>query len=198
MNFLQFYQDIELIEQPEISLSVVWSKLYTQLHLALAEFKNEYGTQPIGVSFPEYGDQTFPLGKKLRLFASTEDELEKLAISKWLSRLTDYVKINQIHSVPLKRVKGYAIFSRKEFKTNPENLARRRCKRHPELTYEIALTQILEKQPKLTDLPYVSLDSLSSSCHFKLFINRTNTIKLNDSLDFSSYGLSRSTSVPIF
>lgn len=198
MNFLQFYQDIELIEQPEISLSAVWSKLYTQLHLALAEFKNEYGTQPIGVSFPEYGDQTFPLGRKLRLFASTKDELEKLAISKWLSRLTNYVKIKQIHSVPLKRVKGYAIFSRKEFKTNPENLARRRCKRHPELTYEIALAQILEKQPKFTDLPYVSLDSLSSCCHFKLFINRINTIKPNDGLDFSSYGLSRSTSVPIF
>lgn len=198
MSILQFYQDIDLIEQPGISLSVVWSKLYAQLHLAFAEFKNKYGTQPIGVSFPEYGDQTFPLGKKLRLFASSEDELKKLAISEWLSRLTDYLKINNINSVPSKRVKGYAVFSRKEFKANPGNIARRRCKRHPELTFEIALAQVMEKQPRLTDLPYISLDSLSSGHHFKLFINRTNAEEINDSLNFSCYGLSRVTSVPIF
>lgn len=198
MSQLEFFQDIELIGQPEVAVSVVWSKLYTQLHLALAEFKNTYDYQPIGVSFPEYGDMTFPLGKSLRLFASSEDELKKLAISDWLSRLTDYVRVKNIHPIPSKKVREYAMFSRKEFKTNPEAIARRRCKRHPELTFEAALAQIKDKAPRFTDLPYVSLNSLSSGHHFKLFIDHKRSSLQDRTSDFSTYGLSQGSSVPIF
>ncbi len=198
MSNLQYYQDIELIEQFDISLSVVWSKIYTQLHLALAEFKNQFGSQPIGVSFPEYGGQDFPLGKKLRLLANSEKDLEMLDIAKWLSRLSGYVKIKNIHPIPTKRIKEYATFSRKEFKTNPEAIARRRCKRHPELTFEVALAQLQKNQPNFSDLPYISLDSLSSGHRFKLFIDRKNVSLQDNVLEFSSYGLSNRNSVPIF
>lgn len=198
MSNLQFYQDLELIEQPEVPLSAVWSKIYTQLHLAFAEFKNKFGYQPIGISFPDYGNQDFPLGKKLRLFADSEEELKKLDVSKWLSRLVYYVNIQNIHPVPTKRVKGYAIFSRKEIKSNPEAIARRRCKRHPELTFETALAQISTKQPTFTNLPFVLLSSLSSGHHFKLFIERKNGTSLDNAREFSSYGLSNQNSVPIF
>ena len=136
MSNLNYYQEIELIEQPDVSIGVIWSKLYTQLHLALADLKNKTGVQTIGISFPEYNDPNFPLGRRLRLFAATEKELNELAVSLWLSRLTDYVKVKDIHAVPLKRVRGYATFSRKEIKRNPEAIARRRARKDPGITYE--------------------------------------------------------------
>ena len=49
--------------------------------------------------------------------------LEKLDLKKWLDRLTDYVHITSIREVP-ENIKGYAIYKRKQVKTNAERLAR--------------------------------------------------------------------------
>ena len=51
---MQFYQEITLIDQAEISPYFIWSKLYTQLHIALAESKDIDNQVNIGVSFPQY------------------------------------------------------------------------------------------------------------------------------------------------
>ena len=37
---MKFYQEITLIDQAEISPYFIWTKLYTQLHIALAELKD--------------------------------------------------------------------------------------------------------------------------------------------------------------
>ena len=195
---LNYYQEIELIEQPDVSIGVIWSKLYTQLHLALADLKNKTGVQTIGISFPEYNDPNFPLGRRLRLFAATEKELNELAVSLWLSRLTDYVKVKDIHAVPLKRVRGYATFSRKEIKRNPEAIARRRARKDPGITYEEALRRAKLQEREICLLPFVSLNSLTSGQRFKLFIDRKEETGPRESLEFSSYGLSNNTAVPIF
>lgn len=198
MSDMNFYQEIELIEQSEVSLGLVWSKLYFQLHLALADLKNKTGAQTIGVSFPDYNDPQFPLGRRLRLFANTEKQLSDLAISDWLDRLTDYLRIKEIHSVPSKRVKGYMIFSRKEMKGNPETIARRRVRKDPRITYEEALRRAKLRQRELSRLPYINLSSLTSGQKFKLFIDMRENVEDNSDLEFSSYGLSNSSSVPIF
>lgn len=195
---LNYYQEIELIEQPDVSLGVIWSKLYMQLHLALADLKNKNGVQTIGVSFPEYDDPNFPLGKRLRLFAASEKELTDLTIARWLSRLTDYVKVKEIHPVPLKRVKGYASFTRKEIKRKPEAIARRRARKDPGITYEEALRRATLREREIPLLPFINLNSLTSGQRFKLFIDRKQEKEPSKLIEFSSYGLSHETVVPIF
>jgi len=51
---MDYYQEITLIDQAEISPYVIWSKLYQQLHIALAEIKDGNNKVNIGVSFPQY------------------------------------------------------------------------------------------------------------------------------------------------
>ena len=80
-------------------------KLYTQIHIALADVKNKHGIESIGVSFPDYHydakkEQSSKLGQKLRVFATSQADLEKLDLKRWLSRLTDYVHIKSIKEVP--------------------------------------------------------------------------------------------------
>src|SRR5699024_6412398 len=95
----------------EITPYFIWSKLYTQLHLALVEQQNPDKKVNFGVSFPEYlyqeknndkeGSKEFAsLGTKLRVFGPSQQELEQLNLSKWLERLTDYVHIKSIQPVP--------------------------------------------------------------------------------------------------
>ena len=40
---MNFYQEITLIPDAEISPYFLWSKVYTQLHIALADVKNQHG-----------------------------------------------------------------------------------------------------------------------------------------------------------
>lgn len=48
---MKYYQEITIIKSPDISPYFIWSKLYTQLHLALVEVKNPDDSSNIGVSF---------------------------------------------------------------------------------------------------------------------------------------------------
>lgn len=106
---MRFYQELTLIKTPEITPYFIWSKLYTQLHLALVEQQNPDKKVNFGVSFPEYlyrekdkeGSKEFAsLGTKVRVFAPNQQELEQLNLAKWLGRLTDYVHIKSIQAVP--------------------------------------------------------------------------------------------------
>lgn len=200
---MNFYQEITLIKQPEISLYFIWSKVYTQLHIALAESKNSDNQLGIGVAFPEYyfdaAKSIGYLGSKLRVFAQTETELVALDLSKWLERLTDYVHISSIRSVP-NQVNGYAIYKRKHVKSNAERLARRRIKQG-DITYEEALQRYLNTATHC-DLPFIQMHSLSGSDttnkqQFKLFIEKIPVIEIGSGV-FSTYGLSPNTAVPEF
>ena len=51
---MKYYIEVTLIENPELVAYQLWSKLYTQLHIALAEIKNAEHKINIGVSFPQY------------------------------------------------------------------------------------------------------------------------------------------------
>ena len=67
-NQPMFYQEITILTDPEISPYFIWSKLYTQLHIALADLHNKQGIDSIGVSFPNYkfekkGEKTFANGQ---------------------------------------------------------------------------------------------------------------------------------------
>lgn len=197
---MKYYQEITLIDQAEISLYFIWSKLYTQLHIALAEIKDTNNKVDLGVSFPQYlfekndKNSKVNLGKKLRLFAQNEADLKKLDLKKWLDRLTDYVHITSIREVP-ENIKGYAIYKRKQVKTNAKRLARHRVKRG-DIGFDEALARY-SNVVTTTDLPFIQMKSLTSDQVFKLFIEKKNA-EQSESQVFSTYGLSSESSVPEF
>ena len=205
---MKYYQEITLIDQAEISPYFIWSKLYTQLHLAFAERKDANDKVNIGVSFPKYifeqktedRKAKVNLGDKLRLFAESESDLEKLNLKKWLDRLTDYLHVTSIREVPETKVTGYATYSRKQVKTNAERLARHEANKG-RYSYENALAHY-QKFITTTDLPYIQILSLSTSDEqdkkrFKLFIEKRPAEK-SETQVFSTYGLSSVSSVPEF
>ncbi len=97
---MNYYQEITLLPDAEIPLGFIWQKFYQQLHIALVENKTADGNSAIAVGFPLYGKHAFPLGNKLRLFASQQNELEQLNIASFLTRLEDYLHIRSIQAVP--------------------------------------------------------------------------------------------------
>ena len=199
---MNYYQDLTLISNTEINLAYVWQKVFQQVHLALVEMKTADGNSDIAVSFPEYEDKDFPLGNKLRLFASTQAQLLQLDISKRLNRLTDYCHYTSIKEVP--KVDKYACFNRKQFKTNVLRRARRRIKSTGE-TIEQASNYLVSKgfTDKESKLPYINLESKSTAeketgpHKFRLFIERK-ILTEPEQGDFNCYGLSNHATVPWF
>lgn len=87
---MKFYIEITLLPGVDIGINFLWAKLYQQIHLALVDMNDGKGSVPVGVAFPQYDTDKNRLGNKLRLFASSESDLIKLDIKKWLNRLLDY------------------------------------------------------------------------------------------------------------
>ncbi len=196
---MKYYLELTLLDCSDFSLYELWSQFYAQVHLALVEAKNQEQKVSVGVSFPQYRFNPEKkigfLGTKLRLFAQTEEELNQLNIKKWLERLIDYVHISSIRPVPEGKVIGYAIFKRKQPKTNAERLARHRVKRG-DIDFDEALSRY-QNVVTTSDLPFIQLKSLTSSQPFKLFIARQ-PAEQSASQIFSTYGLSSESSVPEF
>jgi len=191
---MKYYIDIKLLGDTEISLGFIWQKIYTQMHFALVEHQESEKMSKIGFSFPHYM-QTFPLGDTLRVFGSTKEELEVLQINERLKNFSDYVTLSDIKQVPTD-IKGYMTFNRKQFKSNPNRLAKRYAKRH-NITEEEALKIYENMEAQESKLPFVMLKSNSSNQHMKLFIKRcTGGIEVKGL--FNTYGLSKTSTVPIF
>ena len=192
---MKYYLDITLLPDAEANLGFLWHKVYQQIHIALVENKTGENQSAIAVSIPHYGngngnkddDKSFPLGNKLRLLAQTEDQLQKLDVTKWLSRLTDYCHYTSIKEVPAS-VDKFAYLTRKQFKTSVERLARRRAKRKNE-SYEKALQYFEGFNEQQTKLPFLNMKSLSKGNDFKLFIEQ-NIVEQSQEGSFTCYGLS--------
>lgn len=200
---MNYYIEVTLMGNDKFSLYELWSQLYPQLHLTLVEVKNTDNKVNIGFSFPQYRFHQDKgvgfIGTKLRLFAESESDLKQLDIRKWLDRLEDYVHITSIREVP-SDIKGYAIYKRKQVKTNAQRLARHRVKRG-DICFDEALARY-SNVVTTTNLPYIEMKSLSTSDQqsekrFKLFIEKQPAEKTETQV-FSTYGLSSVSSVPEF
>ena len=205
---MHYYIELTLIKDSEISPYFIWSKLYTQLHLALVEMQDANAQVPIGVSFPEYkvgeskGKKLMLLGSKLRIFAQDEATLSKLNLPKWLARLEDYIHIKSIKPVP-ENVQNHLLVSRYRPKSNIESVARRIVKRK-QITLEQAMEYLntVDEAKKLKGykqnwepFPYIQLKSLSGKQDFSLCISQTMVDEIKGG-DFSTYGLSSQSTVP--
>ncbi|HMU89027.1 MAG TPA: type I-F CRISPR-associated endoribonuclease Cas6/Csy4, partial [Agitococcus sp.] len=111
---MKYYIELTLMDNPDFNLYTLWSKLYTQLHLAFVEQKDSQEKIAYGVSFPRYRlsqDKGVGfLGDKLRIFAHSTQELEQLNLNQWLARLSDYVHITAPRETP--HNVSHAIYSR--------------------------------------------------------------------------------------
>ena len=63
---LSYYQEITLLPDEETPAFFLMSKVFLQIHLVLGHWKNHTGTQPFGISFPQYGEKS--LGVKIRMY----------------------------------------------------------------------------------------------------------------------------------
>ncbi len=192
---MNYYREIILLPNEEISLHFLMEKVCQQLHLALAENKISKYESAIGISFPEYGNKQFSLCNKLRMFAQTEEQLQKLDIDKWFNRLSDYVEVSRIKQVP-ENVDGHACFKRIRLKGNREKLARRRAKRKGE-TLEQALIHLKNFENQYCKLPYINMSSETNGQNFRLFIEKQLMDHPQIGL-YSCYGLSSTATVPLF
>ncbi|MDD5053551.1 MAG: type I-F CRISPR-associated endoribonuclease Cas6/Csy4 [Sulfuricurvum sp.] len=192
---MKHYIEITLLPSVEVGLGFLWQKVYQQIHLALVEIKDENDEVNVGISFPKYGADNFPLGDTVRLFGKTADDLTALRLEEWLKRLSDYVAITAIKEVPQK-IETYMCFSRKQVKSNTERLARRQAKRKG-ISFEEAMLNYENMQGETTKLPFIVLDSLSTGQRLKLFIqNEQKPIHIEG--NFNTFGLSKESTIPWF
>ncbi|MDY0276426.1 MAG: type I-F CRISPR-associated endoribonuclease Cas6/Csy4 [Desulfomicrobium sp.] len=193
---MKYYIEITLIPSIDIPVYFLWEKIYQQIHLALVEAQDKEGKVKIGVSFPEYNAEQHKLGRKLRLFASLANDLKDLTIDKWLSRLMDYVHITTIRGVP-EGAQTYGFFKRIQTKSSNARLARRKARRE-NITVEQALLSMNNHKEQFSNVPYIQMKSQTTGQRYRLMIGYEETEKKSSMKDFTTYGLSSKSSVPIF
>ena len=196
---MNYYQEITLLPDVEISLGFLWQNVFQQVHIALVEHKVAENQSAVAVGFPDYRNAKFPLGNKLRLFAKDQATLEKLAVGKWLTRLEDYVHIKGIKPVP--DLVTYVSFARKQVKS-PERIERD-MHRKAELwsaksgkTLAECLADLEKSKPTaLCSLPFIYLHSQQTkqrspekNSKFPLFIDMHEQNAEQDGV-FDCYGL---------
>ena len=169
MSQLTHFQEITLIPDPDIAPYFIWSKLFNQLHIALADVKNKHNIDSIGVSFPDYHydskkEQSSKLGLKLRVFALSQKDLETLNLAKRLERLTDYVHIKGIKEVGDKAT-GYVSVHRYRFK--PADMQAESLANKLGVSYEDAMATVNKRAPEKA-VPYIQMRSQTNQSNYRL------------------------------
>lgn len=195
------YIELMLLPDDEISLQLLWKRVFAQVHWALSTFGNaNNGRITLGVSFPQYNFADVSLGHRLRIFALVAEDLHGLKLPHLLRDIQDYVHFSDIKDVP--KNCGYVSFNRAVRRTAgcKSKLARRQVKRAQlkgiDISHEDALANYSDFTEK-TQYPYINLVSNSSGMLFPLAIKSTPQITAKEG-DFNSFGLSNSATVPAF
>lgn len=197
---MKYYLDITLLPEADITLGFLWQKIYQQVHIALVDNKVGGNESAIAVAFPLYGEQTFPLGNKLRLLAGEESQLTSLNINRWLNRFEDYVHIKSIKRVPEQST--HVCFVRQHVKGEEriEKDMQSKAKHWSEKSgqpLDICLLALEKSKPKADfSLPFIWLESQETkqryaggSNKFPLFIKKVEVNHQQVGI-FNCYGLS--------
>ncbi len=197
---MNYYIELTIMDSPELTPYQIWSKLYTQLHLAFVEQQDDDGKIAYGVAFPQYrlnaDKQIGFLGFKVRIFAQTEQALQTLNLAKWLERLTDYVHMTSIRAVPVDKITGFSQYYRVIPKMPLDERISHQAARHG-VSLEAAAEHLKGYQTQATIEPFIRMPSQSTGHDFALRIGKKPTDGIGDG-KFGTYGLSRSAGVPEF
>lgn len=201
---MNYYQEITLLPDTDISLGFIWQNVFQQVHIALVEHKVGSNQSLVAVGFPDYGHANFPLGNKFRLFAKDQVTLEKLDIHRWLTRLEDYVHIKGIKPVPSEVT--HVSFVRKQVKSaerierDMQEKAGLWAKKSGKSLLDCLAALEATKPKALCRLPFVYLHSQQTkerapdkSSKYPLFIDMQQR-DIPQSGKFDCYGLSAKTS----
>lgn len=189
MTHLTHYQEITLLPEPDISSYFIWSKLFTQLHIALADVKNCHSINSIGVAFPDYyfdqkNGKSSKLGNKLRIFAPSQEDLTKLNLTKWLGGLIDYVHIKPIKDVP-SDIKGYVSVHRYRFK--PIEVQAQSLAEKLNISLDDAMATVAKRTPEKV-VPYVRLTSETNKAPYLLKVLQQPANEPKSGM-FNAYGM---------
>lgn len=207
---MKYYLDITLLPDAEANLGFLWQKVFQQVHIALVDNKVGERESPVAISIVRYGEEAFPLGNKLRLFAANEEQLSQLNIGKWLSRLTDYCHVSYVNQVPANVIQ-FARFKRQRVKgearlaSQLEKKAKHIAEKF-DLNYKKCFGELkLNSQYSKSSLPFVYVESQETKKRlgnvkqsvFPLFIERE-LFSQAVAGKFDCYGLSKTATVPWF
>lgn len=196
---MKYYQEVTLIEGDK-RLYEIWSDVFNQIHIALADIKNKHNIESIGVSFPSYRyeekkGQTFAmLGNKLRIFAPSQNDLETLNLDKWLDRLSDYVHVKGIKEVDDKAT-GFVSVHRYRFKQieiQAESLAKKMA-----ISTEEAMAIVAKRKDELK-LPFIQMRSQTNNSNYRLRIlqQHSDEAKLGSFTVYGMNGMTDQVTVP--
>jgi len=205
---MNYYQEVTLIDGDK-RLYEIWSIVYNQLHIALANLKNTDGITSIGVSFPNYkyeikgnGKEFAMLGNKLRVFALSKEVLDKLDLKAWLEKINtdenirkkwqlsdsfdihDHLHIKAIKEVGDKAT-GYVSVHRYRFKpidVQAESLANKLS-----VSYDEAMLTVAKRAPEKS-VPYIQMRSETNQSNYRLRILQQSCDK-SKAGSFNTYGM---------
>ncbi len=183
---MDYYFEIRVLPDPEFTETTLLNAAYSKLHRVLMDV----GEGRLGVSFPNH-DKT--LGDTLRVHG-LEQDLSSLRDQPWLKGLRDYTAVSPLAEVPAHR--EYRLVSRVQAKSAHNK--RKRSITKGWLSEEEAFEQISDDQQKQLTLPYAQLRSLSNGSLMRIYVKHGELLDSPTKGKFSSYGLSKSATVPWF
>lgn len=184
---MQHYIDIKVLPDLETSAPVLMNNLFAKLHRQLAAV----GNGEVGINFP-FAHKT--LGDTLRLHGSLRT-LETMMATPWLKGLRDYTDVSAVTPIP-QDTKGYQTVKRVQAKSAKNK--RKRSIAKGWLTEHEAIHSISDTQERKLTLPFVQIQSLSNGNSMRIFIECSELVNEPTVGKFSSYGLSATTTVPVF
>lgn len=186
---MDFYLDLELLPDPEISVDQIRSALFAKLHLVFVESKSH----AVGCSFPKFGEGG-QLGSLLRLHGS-KSAIDAVISHKGFASVRDYATVGDVQPVPAET--KHRTVRRVQSKSNAERLRRRLRKRH-NLSEMEARERIPDSRTRLLKLPFVCMRSGSTRQQFRLFLDHGPVVEKAVAGSFNSYGLSAEATIPWF
>lgn len=186
---IEFYIEIKVVPDIEFSKKELMSALFLKLHVSY----NSINSGKFAVSFPDYDEKKMSIGDRIRIFSSYEN-LHKLSTTNWEKGLKDYLSVSEIQKIP--NSCNYAFFKRVQ--VNSIERERKRKMMRMGISYAEAL--ILLPKSKCIKLPYIDVKSLSSKSIVRIYIKKIDCdcCYQSNTYNYSSYGFSSTSPVPIF
>ena len=192
---MDHYLEIRVLPDPEFSEEMLMAALVAKLHRALGQ----RGQGDIGISFPDYqyneSNSRGSLGRKLRIFAPTEQKLINLKLLDELSKISDYINISDIDEVGDKAT-GYEVYTR----VHTKNLEKEalRLQKHlnakrgatEQLTYDEVLINCVKWRKGTLNHLFIYIKSNSNEHGYQAHIKRDVLSEPTKNFHFNTFGFS--------